>query len=144
MTLEQCLKKNVALPLTPAKCSFKNKKIRSIHSIICLSRKQKRKNGVKPARRRRRPAPFGTAHFLFEQNLSGWTSIISGAGEARRGLSDSCRFLLPSRSLRTSRSIFSLSIRAWRVRATISAGRPMPSIQPSVHRRRHLGLNWAW
>lgn len=30
--------------------------------------------------------------FLLEQYLRGWTSIISGAVEVKRGLSDSCRF----------------------------------------------------
>lgn len=39
------------------------------------------------------PQMHGVCPFsLFEQNLRGWTSIICGAVEVERGLSDSCRF----------------------------------------------------
>lgn len=38
------------------------------------------------------PFPFGAVYFLLEQNLRGWTSIISGGVQVKRGLSDSCSF----------------------------------------------------
>lgn len=38
------------------------------------------------------PFPFGAVYFLLEQNLRGWTSIISGGVQVKRGLSDCCNF----------------------------------------------------
>lgn len=56
----------------------------------CVGLAKKKKNVV--AVKWLCPFPFGEVYFLLEQNLRGWTSIISGAVEVKRGLSDSCRF----------------------------------------------------
>lgn len=87
------------------------------------------------------PFSLWSSAFLLEQNLRGWTSIISGAVEVERGLSDSCRFSWHPHSLQTSRSISYLSIRVWHMSPLAPCGRCFPS---TIHRLVSHILNWAW